>query len=355
MKIDSICVIRLSALGDVCLFLPTLNAIKRAYPNAKIVWIVGKIEAKLIDGIGGVEIIVYDKSSGLKGMFELGRKLKNRRFDYLLMAQEALRASVLSLFIRADRRVGFDRDRAKDFQSLFCNAQIAPNPRCHMIENYLDFARFLSADTSTIEYNLIIPREAFNEASAIAGGKNYCVLSPIANAVRRNWRNWTAEGYAAAIDYAYEKHGLTTIVTGANDLINREMADAIARAAKRKPIDAVGKTSIKTLLALIKNARFVIAPDSGPGHFAAALNVPAIALLAAADPRRAAPYQTPSFAVDRYREALLKYSGQTPETVKFGRRVRNPKAMSEITTCDVTAMIDKVMKKQNADLVQKTD
>jgi heptosyltransferase I len=347
MQVNSICIIRLSALGDVCLFLPALNAIKRAYPNAQIVWIVGKTEARLIEGISGAEIIVYDKSSGLRGMFALGAQLKNRRFDYLLMAQEALRASVLSLFVRADKRVGFDRDRAKDFQRFFTNATIAPNPNCHMIENYLDFARFLGANVAKIEYDLVISREAFNQAAAIASDKDYCVLSPIANAVRRNWRNWTAEGYAAAIDYAYEKYNLTTIVTGANDPPNQAAIAAIAAAAKHKPIDAIGKTSIKTLLALIKNARFVIAPDSGPGHFAAALNTPAIALLAAADPRRAAPYQTPSYAVDRYREALLKYCGKTPEEVKFGRRVRRPKAMSEITIGDATAMIDRVIKDKN--------
>jgi heptosyltransferase I len=342
VQANSICIIRLSALGDICLFLPTLNALRRSFPNANVVWIIGKAEAELIEGIDGVEPIVYDKKSGLAGMFAIGAKLKNRRFDYLLMAQEALRASILSLFIRADKRVGFDRDRAKDFQRLFTNAQIAPNPNCHMIENYLDFARFLGADTGAIQYDLFIPDKAIREAEAIARGESYCVVSPIANAVRRNWRNWTIEGYAAAIDYIYERYKLNAIVTGCQ--ADRQAAEAIARVAKAPFINAVGKTSVKCLLALIKNARFTLAPDSGPGHFAAALSVPAIALLAAADPRRAAPYQTPSYAVDRYREALLKYSGKTPEEVKFGRRVRHQKAMSEITIDDVTAMIDKAMR-----------
>jgi heptosyltransferase I len=344
VNVNSICIIRLSALGDVCLFLPALNAIVRAYPNAKIVWIAGKAEAELIAGTSGVETVVYDKKSGLSGMFRLGQTLKTRRFDYLLMAQEALRASILSLFIRADVRLGFDRFRAKDFQTFFTNARVAPNPNCHMIENYLDFARFLGADVSAIEYNLFIPSEAFNAAAAIVQNEPYCVVSPIANAVRMNWRNWNAEGYAAAIDHAYEKHGLKAIVTGADDAPSRETFAAIAAIAKHKPIDAIGKTSIKTLLALIKNAAFALAPDSGPGHFAAALNTPAIALLAAADPRRAAPYQTPSYAVDRYREALLKYCGRTPEQVKFGRRARYKEAMKEISKDDVTAMIDRVMK-----------
>jgi heptosyltransferase I len=260
------------------------------------------------------------------------------------MAQEALRASVLSLFIRADVRVGFDSARAKDFQRLFTNAQIAPHTNCHMIENYLDFARFLGADTSLIEYGLSIPQTAFDEAAAIADGKRYFVLSPIANAVRLNWRNWTAEGYAAAIDYAREKYGLQAILTGADDRISREMNAQIKTLAKYAPIDAAGKTTIKALLALIKNAEFVLAPDSGPGHFAAALGTPAIALLAAADPRRAAPFQSPSYAVDRYAQAMLKYGKKTLDRVKFGRRVRHPDAMKAITIGDVTAMIDRVMK-----------
>ena len=415
-----IAIIRLSAFGDVCLFLPALNALRRAYPQAQITWIVGKNEAKLLDGIEGVELVVYDKKSGLRGAFALKKELKNRRFDYLLMAQEALRASILSLFVNADVRLGFDRVRSKDFQRLFCNRVIAPHPNCHMVDNYLDFAAALGVTDLRVEQNLPIPQEAFERAAAIVENTNvtaknasitesetakdanesakngvvitqnsisivqnspiagnetakdangiaknavpivqevqktanptpqtttpkpYFVLSPTATPVRRNWRNWTAERYAAVVDYAWQSYGIQAVITGTES--DREMAEMITLCASAEPINAVSKTDIKTLLALIKNAQFVIAPDSSPGHFAAALGTPAIALIAAADPRRAAPYQTPSYTVERYREALLKFHGQTPQNVKFGTRVRHIDAMKEIKIAHVTAMIDQVMK-----------
>ncbi|GHV08697.1 glycosyl transferase [Campylobacterota bacterium] len=339
-----ICIIRLSALGDVCLFLPAFHILRRNFPRAEIVWIISPLEYELVRGLEGAEFVIYDKTSGLSGAFELGRTLLGRRFDYLLMAQESLRASALSLFVKADVRLGYDRARSKDFQRFFTNQTIAPHECAHLIENGIDFARALGATDLAIEYKLTIPDEAKAEADAITNGVRYCVISPVANQVRRNWRNWTAAGYAAVIDFVRERYGVVAVLSGAK--ADRVFTDEIKRLAKTEPIDAVGITTIKGLLALIKNALFVVAPDSGPGHFAAALGTPAIALIAAADPRRAAPFQRPSYTVDRYEQALKRFCGKTPSEVKFGTRVRDPLAMSEIGIEAVTEMIEKVMKER---------
>ncbi|MDR2906093.1 MAG: glycosyltransferase family 9 protein [Helicobacteraceae bacterium] len=350
-----ICVIKLSALGDCCLFLPAFNAIRRTFLAAEITWVIAPLEYRLLEGLSGVNFVIYDKKSGLKGAITLRKTLKNylngAKFDYLLMPQESLRASVLSLFVPAKIRVGYDKDRAKDFQRFFCNAQIATRREPHLVENALDFAIALAKledkplkEPTQIEWNLPIPQdERENAAKFAAQIGRYFIVSPIANAVRFNWRNWTAEGYAQAIDYAAEKYGLTPVITGVGSERENETITEISAILQSKIIDLNGKTSLKFLLALIEKAEFVIAPDSGPGHFAAALGTPAIALLACADPRRAAPFQKPSYCVDRYEEALLKFAGKKLNEVKFGARARDPKAMREITPTDVTQMIDRAM------------
>ncbi len=106
---EHIGVLRLSALGDVCNLVPTVRALQRQWPEARITWIIGKGEHSLLAGLSGVEFIVYDKSSGLSGMRELWRRLADTRFDVLLHMQQALRASVLSLGLKADLRIGYDK------------------------------------------------------------------------------------------------------------------------------------------------------------------------------------------------------------------------------------------------------
>ena len=63
-----ICILRLSAIGDVCHTLAVVQAIQRQYPDAHITWIIGKLEAQLMAGLPNVTLIPFDKKSGYKGM-----------------------------------------------------------------------------------------------------------------------------------------------------------------------------------------------------------------------------------------------------------------------------------------------
>jgi len=60
----SICILRLSAIGDVTHVLPVINAIRESQPQTKITWIIGKLEARLLKDLPDVEFIVFDKKGG---------------------------------------------------------------------------------------------------------------------------------------------------------------------------------------------------------------------------------------------------------------------------------------------------
>ncbi|MED5460198.1 MAG: glycosyltransferase family 9 protein, partial [Pseudomonadota bacterium] len=136
---NHIAILRLSALGDVCNLVPTVRALQRQWPNARITWIIGKGEHSLLAGLSGVEFVVYDKSTGLSGMRAIWRELADTRFDVLLHMQQAIRASVLSLGLKANVRVGYDKARAKDAQHWFTQHQLAPHENAHVLESCMDF------------------------------------------------------------------------------------------------------------------------------------------------------------------------------------------------------------------------
>ena len=77
---NSICLLRLSALGDVCHCISTVRAIQRQWPDARLTWIIGKGEYRLVRDLPGVEFVVYDKRGGIGAFLELRRNLR-RRFD----------------------------------------------------------------------------------------------------------------------------------------------------------------------------------------------------------------------------------------------------------------------------------
>ncbi|WP_413615559.1 glycosyltransferase family 9 protein [Halomonas cupida] len=337
-------VLRLSALGDVCNLVPTVRALQRQWPEARITWIIGKGEHSLLAGLSGVEFIVYDKSSGLAGMRELWRQLANERFDVLLHMQQALRASVLSLGLKADVRVGFDRQRAKDRQYWFTHRQIEPRPRAHVLESFMDFARLLGVKDCSLDWQLPIPEAARDEAGRVTQGAGYVLISPCANPRLRNFRNWSAEGYAAVVEHAWTQYGLKTVMTGGGSTQEREMGERIRLLCQPDAvIDAIGGTSLKGLLALIDGARAVIGPDSGPVHMANAMNTPVVGLYATTNPDRAAPYLWRENVVNRYPDAVREYLHEDPADVSWGRRVRHPDAMSLIRAEDVIDNLDRLL------------
>lgn len=336
--------LRLSALGDVCNLVPTVRALQRQWPDARITWIIGKAEHSLLAGLSGVEFVVYDKASGLAGMRRLWRELADTRFDVLLHMQQALRASVLSLGLKTRVRVGYDKARAKDAQHWFTHRQLTPHPQAHVLESFLDFARLLGVEDLSLEWNLPVPAEAFGEADSLTGERPYVLMSPCANPRLRNFRNWSAEGYAAVIEHAWAQYGLTSVLTGGGSTQEREMGESIAALSRPEAvIDAIGTTSLKGLLALIARARVVIAPDSGPVHMANALGTPTLGLYATTNPDRAAPYCWRDSVVNRYPDAVRAYLHQAPDEISWGQRVRHPDAMSLIRIDDVVQRLDALL------------
>src|SRR5512145_1082757 len=100
--INSICIVRLSALGDVTHMLPVIHTLKSHMPEIKITWVIGKVEHKLLGHLPGVEFIVFDKKNGIKEYLNIRKQLGNRSFDVLLLMQLSLRANLLSWVIRAN-------------------------------------------------------------------------------------------------------------------------------------------------------------------------------------------------------------------------------------------------------------
>lgn len=336
--------LRLSALGDVCNLVPTVRALQRQWPEARITWIVGKGEYSLLSGLSGVELVVYDKASGLSGMRALWRELADTRFDVLLHMQQALRASVLSLGLKADVRVGYDKARAKDAQHWFTQRHLVPHPRAHVLDSFMDFARLLGVDDLTPEWDLAIPDTAFQEATRLTGSTPYVLMSPCANPRLRNFRNWSAEGYASVVEHLWVQHGLTTVLTGGGSTEEREVGQRIAELSQPGAVlDLIGESSLKGLLALIARARAVVAPDSGPVHMANALNTPVVGLFATTNPERAGPWRWRDFVVNRYPDAVREYLHKDPETIPWGQRVRHPDAMSLITADDVIDKLEAVL------------
>ncbi|HET7922150.1 MAG TPA: glycosyltransferase family 9 protein [Gammaproteobacteria bacterium] len=341
----SVCILRLSAVGDVCHTLPVVRTLQAAWPQTRFTWIIGKLEAGLVGDIPGIEFIIFDKSKGRSAYRELRRTLSGRRFDLLLHMQMSLRASLASLIaVRADIKLGFDRERAHDWQWLFTHRRIPHRERQHVMDSLFGFAEACGVNQRVLHWDIPLPpaAEAFARAQ-IPDGTPTLVISPCANARFRNFRNWRADHYAAVADHAMKQHGLRVILSGGPSAVEREMGDAIRNAMQSEAVDLIGKTDLKQLLALLSRTTVLISPDSGPVHMATAVGTPVIGLYATTNPDRAGPYLSQRWRVNRYPDAMQTFNHQDAATAPWGTRVRDPAAMDLVTVNDVTHMLDELM------------
>lgn len=336
-----LCLLRLSAVGDVCHALPVVRTLQAVWPQTAITWVIGRLEYSLVGDVPGVEFIIFDKTRRWRAYLDLAHALRGRRFDVLLHMQHSLRASLASLLVRADVRVGFDRARAKDLQWLFTNAHIAAQPQQHVMDSFFEFARALGVEQRLLRWDIPIPEAAHRFAQEhVPQDAPVLVISPCSS---MPYRNWSAERYAAVADYAIERHGMRVVLTGGPSTIEKEYGAAITGRMQHEALNLIGRTSLKELLAVLARATVVLAPDSGPAHLATALGVPVIGLYATTNPARARPYLSADYVVSRYEEAVRAKYGKSTDELPFGIRVRDPGTMERITVDEVTAMLDHVL------------
>lgn len=339
---ESICVLRLSAIGDTCHCLPVVRTLQRSFPRARVTWIIGALEETLMRGVDGVEFITCDKRGGWRELAMLRRRLAPRRYDVLLHMNASMRANLVSLAVRADQRIGFDRRRARDYQWLFTNRRIAPGGQEHVMDGLFGFAAALGVRERVLRWDIPVDPADRALAESLPGDRPVLLISPCSSQRLRNFRNWRADRYAAVADHAATRYGARVVLSGGPTALEREYGQRIEATTRCSPLNLIGRTSLKQLLALLERADAVVCPDSGPAHMANAVGTPVIGLYAGSNPQRTGPYDR-RWVVDKYPEALRLEFGRAVSEVRWGRRVRDPHVMDLIEVADVTERIDRLL------------
>ena len=337
---ESVCIVRLSAIGDICHTLAVVRVLQDAWPETRFSWIIDSVACQLIGGIADIEFIVFDKARGLSAMRSLRRRLGQRHFPLLLHMHPSTRANIVSLQVEADIRLGFDRDRAKDLQWLVTNDRIAARPKQHVMEGLFGFAEHFGVMCDNLRWDIPINRSNREFAiRSLAGSARTLTISPCS---QMSYRNWDVDGYVAVADYAASRFNAQIILTGGNTPIERKYGERITAKCSCQPLNLIGRTSLGELLALLDQTDVLLCPDSGPAHMATAVRTPVIGLYAATNPDRARPYLSRNLVVDKYPQAIRKQFNKSVGDVRWGTRVRQKGTMQLIRVSDVTQKIDQL-------------
>jgi heptosyltransferase I len=335
---DSICIVRLSALGDVTHAVPVLRAIQQHWPQTRVTWICATLEHKLLAGLDGVRFVVVDKNAGWMGYLNLRRQLADENFDIMLQMQTSARANFTGACVKARIKLGWDRYRARDFHRFFMTHSIPETRQEHQVQGHLSFARTIGLDVQEPVWDFPFDDESMAFAnSVLPAGKRILLISPCSSHPRRNW---SAQRYAAVADYAMTHHGMAVVLSGGPSELERETGEAIEQAMQQPAINLIGKDTLPQLVALLKRVDVVLSPDAGPGHLANALGTAVIGLHASTWSLRSGPYNSLQLCVDKFPQAAERFRGKSPQELRWGTRIEDDGVMDLIEIDDVIERLD---------------
>lgn len=300
MEYKNILLIKMSSLGDILHTLPFAAALRKRFPAARITWLVHPQFAGFVPDPPLIDEIIYFDKAGFAKMslaakleyfFQMRSLLRSKHFDLVIDMQGLFKSAVLAAISGCSQRIGYAEMR--EGSGLVSRAIRGAHAGEHVIERYLDVARFLGArDEGDAQVIFPLPdlrAEAESVREKLRGegydGGEYVVLVPGA---RWRTKEWPLEHYAELAKKILAEGKHVVLAGGAADAPKgREIADACASA---KLIDLTGKTSLRELAALIKGCCFYISADTGPLHIAAALKKPLIAMYGPTKADRTGPY-----------------------------------------------------------------
>ncbi|OQA34064.1 MAG: Lipopolysaccharide core heptosyltransferase RfaQ [Betaproteobacteria bacterium ADurb.Bin341] len=337
---ESICIVRLSALGDLFLALPAVQALSDNLPHTRITWLVERRFLPVVEHLSDrIELYPVDGPNSLAELRRIRRDFSRRRFSILLAMQAKLRSNLIYPLIQAERKIGFDVRRARDGQGFFINERI-PRADQHLADGFLAFVRKLGvAPGETKPCAPPLTSEALAWRQAIIGDAPYLVLNTSSSKAERSWALALQREFLQRLPETGWRGRV--ILSGSH----REEADELA-AIVPDSLNLAGATDLPQLLALLAGARLLVSPDSGPVHIARAYDVPVVGLYAVARSALCGPWQKTEYCVDVFDEAVRTLLHRDPAKVDWHTRVHDARAMQLVTVDAVLAQTARVLARQ---------
>jgi heptosyltransferase-1 len=289
-----ILLVKLSSFGDVIHALPTLEALRTAYPDGHITWLVESAYAPLLTGHPALDEVVAVprvrlrqnlNSRELPALARLMRRLRAQPFDLVLDLQGLLKSAIWVALARSPRKVGYHGTREGSY--LVLTERVAPyNPDAHAVRRYLHLAHYLGAPPAPPRFRLGFSGQ-INLDSLIppAGARPLAVIHPGA---RWATKLWPTSAWARLADWLGREQGLTVALTGSQ--ADRDLAEAIISQAATPVLNLAGRTTLAELAAVYRQAVLAVTTDTGPMHLAAAVGTRVAAVFGPTAPWRTGPF-----------------------------------------------------------------
>jgi lipopolysaccharide heptosyltransferase I len=303
---DAFLLVRLGALGDVVHAIPVAAALRRAFPSARIDWLVSAKHREILDLVPVIDrrLVINDRAdaSGGASLLAAIRELRRSRYDAAIDLQGLIKSALLARASGAPRVIGFSSAYARERAArLFYTEAHDPgrgglyDPRetRHVVDINLGVLERLGVRSPAREFPIEEMPSAAARGIVDATGGRYALLNPGAA-----WPNkrWPPDRLAALATHLRHRHGLTSVVLWGPG--EEQLAAAVVSAAPDAAVLSP-RTTIGDVVALARGASLMVSGDTGPTHIATALGTPLVGIYGPTRPSRNGPMSALDITVSR--------------------------------------------------------
>jgi lipopolysaccharide heptosyltransferase I len=304
----TILIVRLGALGDVVHAVPAAAALRKAFPSARIHWLVEGKHRAIVDLVTAIDRTIVLEAPTLAAWTAAVRELRQAPSDVAIDLQGLLKSAILARASGAARVVGFSiwHLREKTARPFYSDAHEAEGG--HVIAKNLRLLRAVGVDDDEIRFPLAeVTSIALDEIRAGVRGPFALVNAGAA------WPNkrWPAARFGELAAFLREACGLMPVVLWGpgEESLAADVVAASGGAAVLAP-----RTGIADVVAVARAAALVISGDTGPLHIATAVGTPTVSIFGPTDPARNGPFAAGDVAVSRYETCACQYERRCHES-----------------------------------------
>jgi lipopolysaccharide heptosyltransferase I len=299
----NILIVRLGALGDIVHTVPAAAALRRAFPEARIDWVVDARHAPFTELVTAVSHVVRLEKATLQGWVAMLRRLRPAGYDVAIDFQGLMKSAVLARASGARRVLGFSifHLREKSARPFYTEVD-GPDRPAHVIRKNLALLAAVGVEESAVEFPLAhVASGAREEIRKELAARPFALINPGAA-----WPNkrWPAAKYGEVAAFLRDVRGLQPYVLWGpgEQALAQEVVDASSGAARLAP-----PSTSPDLVALSRDASLLLSGDTGPLHIAAAVGTPVVAIFGPTDPARNGPWSPGDLVISRHAACGCRY------------------------------------------------
>lgn len=287
---EHLLVIRLSAMGDVAICLPVLNALSEQYPQLRLTILTRPLFAPLFDHLPLTSVFPIDvkgKHKGICGLYRLFKDFRKKDITQVADLHNVLRTNILKCFF-AFTAIPFkqiDKGR-KEKKALIRAKNKVFKPLLPTYKRYAAVFEQLGYPI-TWKKNYFSPKPALSDTlKTLLSPLMNIGIAPFASHKGKEYPFERTKELIAALSMQYPQAKIFIFGGG-----NREKSLVSQLPAYPNVVPMVGRLPFGEELALIAHLHLMIAMDSGNAHLAANYGVPTLTLWGVTHPYAGfAPY-----------------------------------------------------------------